>query len=372
MEMNKMAGKHEIKKQVEVKEVKRKPKRVKKAKKSKWYVKLLVGILAVVLVLGVAVTVGVSHYASKLDFKNRGVTAQEAKETASYAASDNKSDSNVTMPELANDKDVVNILLIGVDNDYAEGMNDLGNADGLIIVSVNSKTKQVVLTSLMRDIKVEVPATEGHKTKLTLTYHEGGTDELIDTIEYNFGIKIDNYALINYISLVEIIDAMGGVTMDVTSSEIYWMDPKLQNVCSLVGKSYDENKLTMEQAGTLTLNGVQTAAYLRIRYAGDSDFDRTARARNVIMALAEKAKGMSLGELNKLANVIFPCITTDVSTSDIMSLIIKYANVFKYEMRSERVPCDGTFTLTNQGVSYVEIDFDANRQYLYDTIYEGK
>ena len=250
-------------------------------------------------------------------------------------------------------------------------MDELGNADGLMIASINPKTRQVVLTSLMRDIRVQIP--DSYKTKLTLSYHYGGTQQLIDTIEYNFGVPIDNYVLVNYISVVNIVDAVGGLTMDVTADELYWMDDKVRSVCELVGASYEDNMLSTDQAGELELNGIQTAAYLRIRYAGNNDFDRTERARRVVLGLKDKAAAMSLTELDSLANTVLPYITTDLTQTDIISLLLRFPALIKYDMLSDRIPIEGSYWLTNdENGAFVDIDYDANKEHLQSSIYGGE
>jgi len=266
-------------------------------------------------------------------------------------------------------KEVKNILLIGVDNDYLPGMDNLGNADGLILVSINENTKQVVLTSLMRDISVRIG--DQYMTKLTLAYHYGGTRLLIDAIEQNFGVPIDNYILLNYINIVDIVDAFGGITLDVTSEELFWMKAKITNINELIGRPAAEGIIPPEEAGTQTLNGVQTAAYMRIRYAGDGDRERTERMRRVITKLKDKALGMSIGEFTKLASTILPCINTDLSQSDVLSLMMNALTYMKYDMISNRLPIEGSYQEISEGGSYVMIDFSKNNEYLYYTIYEG-
>lgn len=268
--------------------------------------------------------------------------------------------------------DVVNLLLIGVDNDDAAGMEDRGNADGLMILSVNKSTKQVVLSSLMRDVKVSVPGA-GYKTKLTLVYHYEGLEALIDTIEQNFGVPIDNYVMVNYLSVVDMVDAMGGVELEVTSDELYWMEPKIRNLNILLGRDGDANLIDPSQAGTLTLNGIQTAAFLRIRYAGDGDFDRTERARTVLMALAAKARDLKLTELFGLADRMLPQITTDLSQTRMLSLLMGAPKYLGYDMVSVRVPIDDSWYFDNNANgSFVIIDFPVNREFLYHSIYEGE
>lgn len=267
--------------------------------------------------------------------------------------------------------DVTNILLIGVDNDNLEGLEDRGNADGLMILSVNKGTKQVVLSSLMRDVKVSVPGA-GYKTKLTLVYHYEGLGTLIDTIEQNFGIPIDNYVMVNYLSVVDVVDAMGGIELEVSSDELYWMEPKIINLNELLGQDADANLIDPSQAGTLTLNGIQTAAFLRIRYAGDGDFDRTGRARTVLMALADKAKELNVVEIFSLADRVLPQITTDLSQSGALSLLLNMPKYLGYDMVSNRIPIDDSwyFENSNNG-SFVIIDLPVNREFLYRSIYEG-
>lgn len=267
--------------------------------------------------------------------------------------------------------DVTNILLIGVDNDNLEGLEDRGNADGLMILSVNKSTKQVVLSSLMRDVKVSVPGV-GYKTKLTLVYHYEGLGTLIDTIEQNFGIPIDNYVMVNYLSVVDVVDAMGGIELEVSSDELYWMEPKIINLNELLGQDADANLIDPSQAGTLTLNGIQTAAFLRIRYAGDGDFDRTGRARTVLMALADKAKELNVVEIFSLADRVLPQITTDLSQSGALSLLLNMPKYLGYDMVSNRIPIDDSwyFENSNNG-SFVIIDLPVNREFLYRSIYEG-
>ena len=326
---------------------------MKKKKFTFWKLLLILFILVVIAAAGLYIAV--THYVSKLNFED---TSGE--------------DSFSIVGSLADDATgVKNILLIGVDNDYAPGMDELGNSDGLMIASINPKTRQVVLTSLMRDIRVQIP--DSYKTKLTLSYHYGGTQQLIDTIEYNFGVPIDNYVLVNYISVVNIVDAVGGLTMDVTADELYWMDDKIRSVCELVGASYEDNMLSTDQAGELELNGIQTAAYLRIRYAGNNDFDRTERARRVVLGLKDKAAAMSLTELDSLANTVLPYITTDLTQADIISLLLRFPALIKYDMLSDRIPIEGSYWLTNdENGAFVDIDYDANKEHLQSSIYGGE
>lgn len=266
-------------------------------------------------------------------------------------------------------KDVTNILLIGVDNDYAAGMKDRGNSAGLIIASINKDTRQIILSSIMRDTCVSSP--EGYKSKITLVYHESGTQVLIQTIEDNFKIPIDGYVLVNYFNVIDIVDAVGGLDLTLTDSEIYWMDSKIKNLCELTGKSYEENRLLVEDAGLLHLNGLQTAAYLRIRYAGNGDYERTSRARTVLSLLKDEVLGMSVVELNSFSSTVLPMITTDISKTTLLSLAMDALSLSKYETVSIRLPADGAFRESQDGNAMLIPDLEKNSSYLHSAIYEG-
>lgn len=270
-----------------------------------------------------------------------------------------------------NSKDVTNILLIGVDNDYLGGMDQLGNADGILLVSINKETEQVVLTSFMRDSYVSA-AGKDYNTKLTLTYHYGGIPLLIDTIEANFGVPIDNYVLVNYINVVDIVDAFGGLDMELNESELYYTQQKMDNVNDLTGQERGANSLEGVQPGLVHLNGTQVAALLRIRLDGGNDQGRTQRARQVVMGLKEKAVQMSFRELNDMANTILPCITTDLTQGQIFSLMLNGLRYLKYDMISSRIPYEGSYhNETIGGGAMVVMDYAANKEYLYRSIYEG-
>lgn len=311
-------------------------------------------LLTVLLLAGVAMLVSLSafrHYYSKLAVNSEKLSTIEFFKQFTDLGSNG----------------VVNILLVGVDNDNADGLNDQGNADGLMILSICPDKKQIALTSLMRDIRVQVP--DSYKTKLTLTYHFGGMDELIRTIEYNFGIQIDAYVMVNYLSVIDIVDAVGGIDVVLSPDEAYWMAPKIENLCELTGTSYDDNRLAVSE-GPVTLNGIQTAAYLRIRYAGNGDFDRTGRARDVVMALKDKASQMNLSQIDRLAGVVLPCINTDLSQAEMLKLITLAPAMLKYNFVSERIPVEGSFWLTNdENGSFVDIDFETNRLFLQNLLF---
>lgn len=388
--MKKYKGRHELAREVELtekagetaEEATRETARKKPKKKSRKRLWISLGVVVLTLCLLVGGAYGAfSHYMGKLNYVPREEDQVEAEVTPApleglTAEETAKLDEQLeaSLAELADwdytAKDVTNILLIGVDNDYAAGMGERGNADGLILVSINKDTNQLVLTSFMRDIYVPVRE-KGYNTKLTMTYHYGGTQTLLDVIEKNFGIPIDNYILVNYLNVVDIVDAVGGLTFEPNRAELYYMLDKIENLNRLTGQPLDANKIDPDTKGPITFNGIQTAAYMRIRYAGNGDYDRTERAREVLFALKDKALAMNFAELNGLANTVLPKVTTDLEQGEILALLLNAASYMKYDMVSSRIPAEDTFYGADIAGSVIVVDFKANADYLYKTIYEG-
>lgn len=268
------------------------------------------------------------------------------------------------------DDGVTNILVIGADNDVGSGMDSPGNSDGMVIVSINNSSREIVLTSLMRDIRVI--KSNGYATKLTIAYHDGGPELLIDCIESNLGIEIDNYVRVTYPDVVKIIDAAGGVEMELYEDEIYHMQEKIEAVSKTVGVYWGDHMIPLDQAGTHHLNGVQAAAFMRVRLAGNGDYERTERARRVLMGVKDNVARMNLVQLASFADVVLPCITTDMTQDDIAGHLTRLLKYLKYDFVSNRIPVDDSFTYSNDGNAYTLIDFDINRQHFFETVYTEK
>ena len=264
-----------------------------------------------------------------------------------------------------------NILLIGVDNDNIEGMDKLGNADGIMLVTVNDRLKQLIFTSFMRDTKIRQP--REYEKKITSIYHEGGAKLLIEAIEQNFGVYIDQYILVNYLNVIDIVDALGGLDIELSADEIAFMAPKINNLEKLTGAAAGSCALRPEQTGLQHLNGVQVSAYLRIRPDSTNyDSGRTERARNVVLMIFGKLHTLGTSEKMAFAEKFLPTVETDMSESDFLNLAADSASYNSYDIYSAKIPLDGTYTTSTDGNAFVIPDLEANSQYLYESIYEGK
>ena len=199
--------------------------------------------------------------------------------------------------------DVMNVLLMGIDN----GSKNFpyGRSDAMIVVSINKKTKKVKLVSFGRAAYVAI---DGYpNTRLNHAHGYGGPALAIKTIEDNYKIRIDNYVSTTFSAFQELIDAIGGVDINLNSAEAKALKSKL------IANGYEYNG-----KGTYRLNGPMALEYVRLRKI-DSDRDRTQRQRNVLTAIANQAKSMNVFELNVLLNKVLPFITTDLSKMEIVS-----------------------------------------------------
>lgn len=276
------------------------------------------------------------------------------------------------------EKDYVkNIVLIGVDNRHFENiLYNPGNSDAIILVSFNSKTHKVYLTSVMRDTAAYIQYTDALKaknSKLKDGYDKinranavGGPEFLLDIIEGNFKIKVDDYILVDFYSLIDIIDILGGIPMTLTDAEAEAANNYIRDMDFDRGVSDWETANVLSGGGDLILNGVQAVGYSRERQTAGSDFNRTGRQRAVIEQIIVKAKKMSVTQLNSLANSILPKVYTNMSESEILGMVADAVTYLGYDVEQYRVPFDNMYESINGNLLP---DYEATNQKLQDIIF---
>ena len=259
---------------------------------------------------------------------------------------------------------VINILLIG--NDSRQKGED-GRSDAMILVSVNRKAKSIYMTSFLRDMYVEIPGYGSNR--LNAAYAYGGASLLCRTIKQNFDIEVNRYAIVNFQAFASLVDAVGGVDIDVTSEEVEWINAYLNEYNLLEGRDITTDYLDTSLSGVLHLNGPQALAYCRNRYIG-SDFGRTERQRKVLSAIMKKVPAALATNAEGLMDGIFPYLTTNLTKQEVSRLSFSAGSVATFETKSLTIPADGTWQNANiDGKAVLQVDFEANKQLLQTEIY---
>lgn len=253
-------------------------------------------------------------------------------------------------------KNVINVLLIGVDS--RTGSNT-GNTDVMMLLSLNKKTKELKMVSFLRDSYLYVEGNNGsYCTKLNAAYSMGGPEVLLKTLENNYKIDIDNYVLVNFESFKAIIDAMGGIQVDVQEYEAAY--------------NYKRFKVELPVGEGVTLNGEQALCFCRIRGCdSDGDVSRTRRQRQVIDSIVSRVKEASISDLNKYIDILLPYIETGYSESEILSLGIKaitngWAN---YERTQLQMPPEDCRTSGSANMWIWVVDYELAAHKLQMEIY---
>lgn len=267
---------------------------------------------------------------------------------------------------------IINILLLGSDERPGEVR---ARTDTMVVVSINTQTKEITLTSVLRDTYVEIVGM-GRYDKLTSAFQFGGVTMLNDTLKTYFGIQTDNYVHVGFNAFEKVIDELGGV--DVPFSDVDAV--RREEIQSLRSKSnFSENQLVPGTKGTYHLTGAQALLYCRDRYSGntvggiDADWGRTDRQRKVLGALVKKAQSMEFSQLMDMLPKLLELVTTDLTMGDCVDLLSAVATTYKdYTIRNYHIPADSTWNyayIRNGTVSVIECDFATNARLWRELVY---
>ena len=212
-----------------------------------------------------------------------------------------------------------NIALFGIDSrDSSLGRGN--RSDCIIIASINNDTKEVKLISVYRDTYVNI---EGYGLdKITHAYSYGEAPLALKTLNENFDLNITEFATVNFDAVAEAINALGGDTIDVQPEEVQYINNYINETSKVTGLTTEK----VTSSGTQTLDGVQAVAYSRIRYTEGGDYKRAERMRTVVEAMIEKFKTKNISEMNQIIDQILPEVYTNISSSDIFSLLPSVAS----------------------------------------------
>ena len=299
--------------------------------------KILRGILAFILAIVLILSIMAGSVLGKINYD------------------EHKKNEYVSAFELKRSPFVKNILLLGVDA-RPKQESETSRADSMMIVSIDMKHKCIKMVSFLRDSWVYIPAKDGEQ-RLNAASTYDGYKGISDTIEYNFGIKLDGYIVTDFEMFKAMVDSIGGVEIEVTEKEAKEVTKHK--------KRYGNVKL---ESGKQTLTGEQALAYSRIRKI-DTDFMRAKRQRTVITSILGKVKKNPY-KLYSLAKNSAPYLETNLTKSQLIRIAASALPCLGGDMPQARVPFEDTWEYANKGgASVIAINTEKNKELLIDYIY---
>ena len=247
--------------------------------------------------------------------------------------------------------DVVNVLLVG--SDSRDPHAEMGRSDSMILVSYNKAENKATALSFLRDALVEI---DGYgQSKLGHTFAYGGVGLTINTLNKQFNLDIQDYIIVNFENLVGIIDELGGIQVKLTEEEAEY---------------YRQTGMPDIQAGTVTLTGSQALAHARNRSL-DNDFGRTGRQRDVLYGIYNKVmENRDPAAILSLINYCMTQVSTNMSVTELYGIATDVLNAEHLTTQTAAVPQDGTYEFgTYDSMSVLNIDLEANRQYIQELLY---
>lgn len=333
-----------------------------KQEKKKLIIKITLLCIAVLVFAGIGLYFGMIHYLHQS--MNYVGTENEISEQLNVSDAEEKDYEKVKeSSEIQNEAEVQNILLLA--NDSRKNGPD-GRSDAMILITINSDKNTIYMTSFLRDMYVEIP---GHgSNRLNAAYAYGGTELLKETLKKNFGISVDNYALVNFQAFANLIDEIGGVELEITKEEVKYMNHYLEEYNGWEKRPEGTDCLDSSFQGTICLNGPQTVAYSRIRYIG-TDFERTERHRKILSAIIEKTPKALLTNAKGLLDSVLPYVTTDFSESELSRFIMQAPMLLAYDTESGSIPLEDSYKNANiNGMAVLEVNLEINKDYIQTEI----
>ncbi len=227
-----------------------------------------------------------------------------------------------------------NIALFGVDSRDKQ-LDKNTRTDVIMVASINLDTKEVRLISVYRDTWLNM--TNDKYSKANAAYAKGGAEQAIGMLNMNLDLDITDFITVGFDAVIDVVDAIGGVEIDVKEEEIAHLNSyQISMVGRVVGTNAKGEDMyeaiegveytPVTHAGLQTLNGLQATAYCRIRYTSGGDGARTERQRRVLTLIAQKAMTMNPATLNKIVDAVFGEVATSLTMPEILELLADIAS----------------------------------------------
>ena len=332
-------------------------------KKKRTGLKVFLSFICVILVL----VGGMMIYASTVLLGGLKTTTITKDKTELGISEETKSEAGIT-----------NIALFGVDARDYDGGTFAGRSDAIMVMSIDNVHHKVKLTSIMRDVRVYMgdgsPYDSGYD-KLNHAYMYGGPEQAIRTINQNFGLDIQDYVTVNFASMAKIVDAFGGVNIDLTEEEVEQVNINMRDLAATSPDSMagDVSTYAPLSAGEgVLLNGDEAVAYGRIRAIGD-DNGRVERQQEVLSALLSKASSISKLEYPSIIQQLAPLCETSLTFDKMIGLAQIALTGFDIERLSIPSDVEGYASDYCEGGGWMwTYDTDVAAQHIHEFIYEDE
>ena len=255
----------------------------------------------------------------------------------------------------------LNVALFGVDsrdNELEEGTR----SDTIMVASLNRETREVKFASVYRDTLLEQRG--GSLDKANAAYSYGGPEDAVAMLNKNLDLDIEHYVTVNFNSLIDVVDAVGGIEINIEEEEIPYVCGYVMELMKVTGKV----SAGVTEPGPQLLNGMQATAYARIRHTTGDDYRRTERHRDVLAKIVEKLQGVSVTQLNEIIDKVFPEVSTNFTLSEVLDYAI---DAFDYQLgETVGFPFDKTTDrLANIGDSVIPVTLESNVEQLHEFLY---
>lgn len=244
---------------------------------------------------------------------------------------------------LLEDSKILNVMLFGEDNSKSENGNGL--SDSMIMMSIDNRHKKLKLTSFQRDTYVYIPGYGYNKMNASYTF--GGAKLAIQTIEANFGVSVDRYAVVDFDSFKKIIDTLGGIDMEISQDEIDYINYQMYK-----NNQVSEYTTIKDAPGIVHLDGQEALWYARNRgltkgedgneigLEGD-DWARTTRQRKLLETVFTSMKSADIGQIISIVGEVGPLVTTNLKKDEITALVSHSLTYLSYDVEQYYVPEEG-------------------------------
>jgi polyisoprenyl-teichoic acid--peptidoglycan teichoic acid transferase len=306
-------------------------------------------VIAIILCIPILITASVYGYGRYQLSKVKTVAITETADqleanTYVVETTDEKPDKKLDIKP-----DIKNIAFIGIDAKDKDGGQ---RSDTVMIATIDNEHKKIKLTSILRDTYVDIP--DIGYSRMGHTYAYGGAVLTIKTINRNFKMDITDYVKVDFEGLSSIVDAVGGIKIDIKAYEL----PSMQSA-------------GIKKAGSYTLNGDQALAYSRIRHEGMKDYERTQRQRLVIEKVFEGIKNKGPAAFPAMVSKLLPYVETTLNSSDIIKLGTEALTSGIGKIEQARIPFDEYKKEEYiKGEYYITMDTERTIELLHKFIYE--